>query len=141
MFSGQISISEDFSKWCEQSLIELGGTGDLTLIEFLMSLNSRSEIAEYIQEYFPSAPTVKRSTFISEFLKRKEAHENRTQEKTKSSTLTRTSSGNKQMTTSRVKESKPKGKKTAKGQHLPPDMLGFKSNVNLDSRYRSGSIG
>eukprot|EP00210_Caulerpa_lentillifera_P001363 g1311.t1 len=179
LFPGQSSVSVEFCQWCKDSMVQLGGTGDFALIEFLMSLKSRSEIAEYIQEYFTDAPSDKLSSFITEFMKRKDVNDNQMKKekskKTKSkansgdssmkrnsvddeaistspdsgggvgglasdtSTITRTGSVGKP--TTRARDVKPKGKKTAKGQHLPPDMLGFKSNVNLDARYRSGSTG
>jgi len=178
LFPGRLSISVEFREWCRERMVQLGGSGDFALIEFLMSLKSRSEIAEYIQEYFTDAPSDKLSSFITEFMKRKEANDNQMKKekpnkKTKvksnsgessmkrnsvdveaistspdggsdaglasETSLTKTGSLNK--TTTRARDVKPKAKKTVKGQHVPPDMLGFKSNVNLDARYRSGSTG
>jgi len=172
LFSGQLKISQQFREWCRSNMVEMGGSGDIALIEFLLSLKSRSEIAEYIQEYFKEAPADKLSVFISEFLKRKDADPaqikkerggqkkkktTKTKDSTKSSSDTVeleavSSSGaseshgleavgsGKAMRTREVK-SKPKAKKQAKGQHVPADMLGFKSNVNFDSLYRGNSNG
>eukprot|EP00210_Caulerpa_lentillifera_P008585 g8189.t1 len=146
LFTDQSSISPEFSKWCIENLVQLGGTGDLTLIEFLMTLNNGLEIAEYIKAYFPTAPTGRLANFISEFLKRKDVHETCKEKSGKTKNpdpMTNDDaqkSGSTGKTTTRTKEVKPRGKKTVKGQHLPPDMLGFKSNVNLGTRYRSGSI-
>lgn len=174
LFSGQLKISQQFREWCRANMVELGGSGDIALIEFLLSLKSRSEIAEYIQEYFKEAPADKLSVFISEFLKRKDADPaqikkerggqkpkkkaNKTKDSTKTSNDTVeleavSSSGASESqgldaagsgkATSRTREvkSKPKAKKQAKGQHIPADMLGFKSNVNFDSLYRGNSNG
>ena len=163
------------------NMVALGGSGDVALIEFLLSLKSRSEIADYIQEYFKEAPPDKLSVFISEFLKRKDADSSqikkergnqKTRKKTsKSKDPTKTisnaveldtvSSGTSEShgldapgsgkgtstttmtTTTRAREnkSKPKVKKQAKGQQIPADMLGFKSNVNSGTVYRGNANG
>lgn len=173
LFSGQLKISQQFREWCRANMVEMGGSGDIALIEFLLSLKSRSEIAEYIQEYFKEAPPDKLSVFISEFLKRKDSDpaqikkerggqksKKKTSKKdsTKSSSntveleavssgaseshgLEATGSGKAASMRTREVKSKPKAKKQAKGQHIPADMLGFKSNVNFDSLYRGNSSG
>lgn len=149
-------------------MIELGGSGDIALIEFLVSLESRSEIAEYIEDNFKHAPQDKVSVFITEFLKRKDgdpaqikkesgSHKSKKKTKTKdpksinSVELEAVSSGaseshgletgTSKALRARDGKSKPKAKKQAKGQHIPADMLGFKSNVNFDSLYRGNSNG
>ena len=166
------------------NMVALGGSGDVALIEFLLSLKSRSEIADYIQEYFKEAPPDKLSVFISEFLKRKDADSSqikkergnqKTRKKTSKSKdpsktisnaveLDTVSSGTSEShgldapgsgkgtsmtttttttTTTRAREnkSKPKVKKQAKGQQIPADMLGFKSNVNSGTVYRGNPNG
>eukprot|EP00198_Chlamydomonas_reinhardtii_P002982 XP_001692318.1 predicted protein [Chlamydomonas reinhardtii] len=58
--------------WCRGKMVEFFGNDDLTLVAFLYSsCTSRSEVADYCQEYMRGKPNV--STFVAEFLKRKDA--------------------------------------------------------------------
>jgi len=62
-------LSGPFKEWCSEQMKSLQGTEDVALCEFLMSLESNSEAAEYVTLYLGSSPQV--SAFCTEFLKRK----------------------------------------------------------------------
>eukprot|EP01026_Neomeris_dumetosa_P048415 TRINITY_DN4190_c0_g1_i3.p1 TRINITY_DN4190_c0_g1~~TRINITY_DN4190_c0_g1_i3.p1 ORF type:complete len:202 (-),score=42.69 TRINITY_DN4190_c0_g1_i3:176-781(-) len=62
-------LNDEFKSWCRQKMLELSGNDDLTLIEFLLTVQSNSEVAEYCSEYLGKEPKV--SAFVSEFLKRR----------------------------------------------------------------------
>jgi len=64
-----VPMTPEFRDWCESQMSKLTGDDDLTLIEFLMSLDSSGEIAEYIKTYLGATPVV--SSFITEFIRRK----------------------------------------------------------------------
>ena len=61
-------LSPDFRDWCRSQLLDLTGSTDLALIEFLMTLASRSEVAEYVQLYLGTSERV--AAFTTEFLDR-----------------------------------------------------------------------
>ena len=62
-------LSGLFKEWCSEQMKSLQGTEDVALCEFLMSLESNSEAAEYVTLYLGSSSQV--SAFCAEFLKRK----------------------------------------------------------------------
>lgn len=62
-------LAGEFRTWCTEQMKALTGSADVTLCEFLMTVESNSEIADYIAAYLGSAPAV--ATFSSEFIKRK----------------------------------------------------------------------
>lgn len=63
------ALSGQFRSWCADQMEQLTGNRDVTLCEFLMNVESNSEVAEYVATYFGNNPSA--STFASEFLKRK----------------------------------------------------------------------
>jgi len=68
---GDLVLSSDFRDWCAREMVKFFDSPDLSLIEFLMTLASRSEVAEYCAMYMSGKQGV--STFVAEFLKRKDA--------------------------------------------------------------------
>ena len=56
LFMGGLDISAGFAGWCRSQMLLLNGNEDLTMIEFLMGLDSNSEIAEYCQVVWPNKP-------------------------------------------------------------------------------------
>ncbi|GIL80796.1 hypothetical protein Vretimale_9093 [Volvox reticuliferus] len=71
LFDGEIQMSAEFRNWCRAKMVEFFGNDDLSLVHFLLSVNSRSEVADYCQMYMRGKPNV--STFVADFLKRKDA--------------------------------------------------------------------
>ena len=67
--SDQDVLSGDFREWCSQQMQSLTGSGEVTLCEFLMGVESNSEIADYVSMYLGTSAPV--ATFSSEFIKRK----------------------------------------------------------------------
>lgn len=63
------NFSAGFRDFCRGKIRELTGSEDLTLVEFLLTLNSSSETAEYIELYLGKTPQA--AAFTTEFLKRK----------------------------------------------------------------------
>jgi len=53
---GGPSMSVEFESFCRSSLEQLTGSSDLTLAHFLLTLDSRSQIEEYIAEYLGRSP-------------------------------------------------------------------------------------
>jgi hypothetical protein len=54
LFMGGLNISAAFASWCRAQMLALNGNEDLTMVEFLMGLDSNSEIAEYCQMVWPN---------------------------------------------------------------------------------------
>jgi hypothetical protein len=54
LFMGGLDISAAFASWCRAQMLALNGNEDLTMVEFLMGLDSNSEIAEYCQMVWPN---------------------------------------------------------------------------------------
>ncbi|EFJ40027.1 hypothetical protein VOLCADRAFT_108378 [Volvox carteri f. nagariensis] len=71
LFDGEIQMSAEFRNWCRSKMVEFFGNDDLSLVHFLLTVNSRSEVADYCQVYMRGKPNV--STFVADFLKRKDA--------------------------------------------------------------------
>jgi flagellar biosynthesis component FlhA len=65
----QVSLSPEFTAWCQDQMKNLTGSDDITLCEFLMTVDSNSEVADYVAAYLGTAPGA--ATFSAEFLKRK----------------------------------------------------------------------
>lgn len=63
------TLTGEFRAWCAEQMNVLTGSTDVTLCEFLMSVESNSEIADYIATYLGTTPAV--ATFSAEFIKRK----------------------------------------------------------------------
>lgn len=62
------SLSPEFANWCKIQLRKLrNGEDDLTLVQYLMTVPSNTEIAEYMTEYLGKTAAV--STFSNEFIK------------------------------------------------------------------------
>lgn len=68
-YGGASLLSGQFRSWCADQMEKLAGNRDLTLCEFLMSVESNSEVAEYVATYLGENPSA--ATFTAEFLKRK----------------------------------------------------------------------
>lgn len=47
-----------FRVWCQEQMRELTGSADVTLCEFLLTVESNSELAEYCTLYLGSSPAV-----------------------------------------------------------------------------------
>jgi hypothetical protein len=47
-----------FREWCAQQMRALSGSDDVTLCEFLLTVEANSEVAEYITMYLGSSPAV-----------------------------------------------------------------------------------
>ncbi|EME30900.1 hypothetical protein Gasu2_24630 [Galdieria sulphuraria] len=62
------NIPEDLKKWCEEQFSELVSSQDVTLAEFLASLNTREEIREYAIIYLGNSK--KTEDFVEEFVRR-----------------------------------------------------------------------
>eukprot|EP00798_Chlamydomonas_sp_ICE-L_P021193 gene21193-28095_t len=80
---GDIVMSSEFTTWCNGEMLRFFGSSDLTLIKFLLDTVSRSEVADYCQAYMGDKPAdywqaymgdkPGASTFVAEFLKRRDA--------------------------------------------------------------------
>ena len=65
----EAALSGDFRDWCSQQMQSLTGSDEVTLCEFLMGVESNSEIADYVGMYLGTSAAV--ATFSAEFIKRK----------------------------------------------------------------------
>lgn len=63
------ALAGEFREWCEQQMKSLTGSEEVTLCEFLMSVESNSEVADYIAAYLGATPAA--ASFSAEFLRRK----------------------------------------------------------------------
>mmetsp|Transcript_3688 Transcript_3688/g.10614 ORF Transcript_3688/g.10614 Transcript_3688/m.10614 type:complete len:1238 (-) Transcript_3688:60-3773(-) len=64
--------SPAFIEWCREQMQELTGKPDLTLIEFLLSVTTNGEVADYTAMYLGNKNSAaKVSTFTAEFIRRK----------------------------------------------------------------------
>lgn len=70
---GSSSLAGPFRLWCMEQMQELTGSRDVTLCEFLMTVESNSEVAEYVSTYLGATATA--AKFSAEFLKRKLAEQ------------------------------------------------------------------
>lgn len=62
-------LTGEFRSWCMEQMKTLTGSEDVTLCEFLMTVESNSEVADYVAAYLGA--TAAAATFSSEFLRRK----------------------------------------------------------------------
>ena len=65
----EAALSGDFRDWCSQQMQSLTGSDEVTLCEFLMGVESNSEIADYVGMYLGTSAAV--APFSAEFIKRK----------------------------------------------------------------------
>lgn len=63
------ALTGDFRDWCSQQMQSITGSNEVTLCEFLMGVESNSEIADYVRMYLGASAAV--ATFSAEFIKRK----------------------------------------------------------------------
>jgi hypothetical protein len=63
-------MGAEMREWCAACLRRLNGSGDITLMQFCMSLQSAGEIREYLSEYLGSSAAV--TNFASDFIKYKD---------------------------------------------------------------------
>jgi hypothetical protein len=61
-FGGK-GMSEETAEWCSSQLRKINGNGDLTLMQFCMTLQSAAEIREYLAAYLGSTPQVRTPYF------------------------------------------------------------------------------
>ncbi len=54
--AGDLTLTNDFRDWCRGEMTRFFGNADLTLIEFLMDVSVRSEVADYCQAYMGDKP-------------------------------------------------------------------------------------
>lgn len=71
LMCGDIALSSEFRDWCREQLKRLQGSEDLALVEVILSMASRSEVADTCQSYLGNKTGV--GAFVAEFLKRKDA--------------------------------------------------------------------
>ena len=64
---GGPQMSLEFENWCRVELEKISGSSDVTLVHFLLTLDSRSQIEEYIAEYLGQSD--KTSKFTAGFLR------------------------------------------------------------------------
>ncbi|RHY06911.1 hypothetical protein DYB25_001754 [Aphanomyces astaci] len=64
--------SDDLVAWSSKQVKKLGGTEDLTLIQYCATLEDPGEIREYLAAYLGSTPKV--SAFATEFIQKKKKH-------------------------------------------------------------------
>ncbi|GAB4819102.1 hypothetical protein N2152v2_006148 [Parachlorella kessleri] len=67
--AGSVALTGPFREWCTQQMRTLSGSDDVTLCEFLLTVEANSEVAEYITMYLGASPAASR--FSAEFMKRK----------------------------------------------------------------------
>eukprot|EP00735_Rhodelphis_limneticus_P006234 TRINITY_DN18612_c0_g1::TRINITY_DN18612_c0_g1_i1::g.1186::m.1186 TRINITY_DN18612_c0_g1::TRINITY_DN18612_c0_g1_i1::g.1186 ORF type:complete len:182 (+),score=64.40,sp/Q5U236/GGYF2_XENLA/32.62/2e-09 TRINITY_DN18612_c0_g1_i1:79-546(+) len=117
---GGPEVSSEFREWCKEQMYTLNNKSkDLTLIEFLLSLNSKDEVWDYAYQYLGRRPEV--TQFIETFLQRKVFEAD-----------SFTSGGN-----SGAFEDKKGKKKAKKGAKLTAELLGFSVESN---RIMQGEI-
>jgi hypothetical protein len=79
--SSSSALSVPFRSWCVEQMQDLTGSTDVTLCEFLMTVESNSEVAEYVSTYLGATPTA--AKFTAEFLKLKLAEQASTGKKSR----------------------------------------------------------
>lgn len=47
-------MTPQFKKWCESEMMKLMGSADLTLVDFLMTVENPSKVRAYVREYMNS---------------------------------------------------------------------------------------
>ena len=62
-------MSPALEKWCNDQMMKLNGTNDLTLVSFCMTLCNASEIRQYLTAYLGSTPQV--NSFATEFINKR----------------------------------------------------------------------
>ena len=62
-------MSPALEKWCQDQMMKLNGTDDLTLVSFCMTLNNASEIRQYLTAYLGSTPQI--NNFATEFINKR----------------------------------------------------------------------
>lgn len=82
-------MSEEFREWCRKELKKLTGTEDITLAQYLITLESSQQIRDYIYEYLGSNSSVQE--FADAFLSFKEFdQDNKQQTNSKKTSATNT---------------------------------------------------
>jgi hypothetical protein len=79
--SSSSALCGPFRSWCVEQMQELTNSSDVTLCEFLMTVESNSEVAEYVSTYLGATPTA--AKFTAEFLKLKLAEQASTGKKSR----------------------------------------------------------
>ena len=62
-------MSPALEKWCQDQMMKLNGTDDLTLVSFCMTLSNASEIRQYLTAYLGSTPQI--NNFATEFINKR----------------------------------------------------------------------
>jgi len=119
------AMSEGFTTWCKRQMRDLNGSEDMTLVEFLMSLNSEKEIKEYVEFYL--GKTAKTNKFTTEFLFRMEEETKRTLKRDGAEGRFESVDPAKAAPAGKAKKGKKKGKK------LDASLLGFNTGIHLYS--------
>ncbi|GAX81305.1 hypothetical protein CEUSTIGMA_g8736.t1 [Chlamydomonas eustigma] len=78
---GDIPLSRDFKDWCREQLKRLINSEDFGLIDVLLAIESRSEVADMCQMVMGNKTGI--GAFVAEFLKRKDAEVLRHQQTSK----------------------------------------------------------
>jgi len=124
-------ISANFRDWCKEQSLKLTGSDDMTLIDFLLGLQSSGEIAEYIQVYLGQSAAV--SSFTAEFVRRKHAEEVRRPALEED----RAASGSAEPEGPTQDQAKNKKGKRSRGKKVnPSQLLGFSSGISYESVER-----
>lgn len=125
------SISAEFFNWCKEQSLKLTGSDDMTLIDFLLGLQSSGEIAEYIQVYLGKSAAV--SSFTAEFVRRKHAEEVRRPSLQGDASAT----GSTEAGGPTHEQAKNKKGKRSRGKKVnPSQLLGFSSGISYESVER-----
>uniref|UniRef100_A0A7S3XB28 GYF domain-containing protein n=1 Tax=Picocystis salinarum TaxID=88271 RepID=A0A7S3XB28_9CHLO len=125
------SISAEFFNWCKEQSLKLTGSDDMTLIDFLLGLQSSGEIAEYIQVYLGKSAAV--SSFTAEFVRRKHAEEVRNpSQQGNASAIGSSEAGGPTHEQAKNK----KGKRSRGKKVNPSQLLGFSSGISYESVER-----
>ena len=66
------TMPQDLAEFCSAQLLRFKGDSDLSLMEYMFTLDSAADIRAYMAQYLGSTPTI--SNFASEFIRRKEAY-------------------------------------------------------------------
>ena len=133
-------MSAEFKKWCKEQMVYLNGSDDMTLIDFLMSLETEREIREYVEFYL--GKSAKTSKFTTEFLfwMEEESNPDLTEKSgwagkhssSQSQPESQVAAGGWAATANSASgNSKKKGKK--KGKKLDLSLMGFNTGIHLYS--------
>lgn len=67
--SGTVLTRNEFDDWCQQEMLKLSGSDDISLLDFCISLDD-SQVLSYLQDYLGQSKDV--TNFAKSFIKKRQ---------------------------------------------------------------------